>query len=66
MLIYNGYGFYKDTLSSLSLGNMGFSQTHCLIETMSEKRLLGKQSNDITLQCNSGFISELIDFGITT
>ena len=25
MLIYNGYGFYKDTLSSLSLGNMGFS-----------------------------------------
>ena len=73
--IYESYGFYKNgsLLSQLSLGNMGFSETHCLIDTFAEgaHKNTGSYSqaavdaSGFKLKCNSGEITELLDFGIT-
>jgi hypothetical protein len=43
----------------LTLGNLGFSKTECILNSMI-------QGNKATLRCNTGIITELIDFGVTT
>lgn len=62
MQVYDKYEFFKDEghsfIEMLSLGNMGFSKTECVIQHM--------QSNTTTLKCAAGQITTLIDFGITT
>ena len=63
MAIYNSYHFYDDSLLSLSLGNMGFSQPHCLIESMMKAT---SDDKSLKFQCATGTISRLTDFGITT
>ena len=35
MLIYGSYGFYDMGLATISLGNMGFAQSICEIESVS-------------------------------
>ena len=50
----------KSSLSTFSLGNMGFSKTECLTES-----IFGQ--NHVELACSSaGYITELLDFGVTT
>jgi len=49
----------SSNLNSITLGNMGFSKTECIILTM----VPGNQAN---LKCNSGRMTQLIDFGVTT
>jgi len=49
----------------LSLGNLGFSESKCLIETMTKASLTSEEGG-IQLQCPSGKISGVSDFGITT
>ena len=62
--LYKSYDFYKKEdgygmLEANSLGNMGFSETRCLIEPLIK-------GNQATLKCNSGHIKSLIDVGVTT
>ena len=65
LLVYNNYHFYNSAeLPSLSLGNMGFSETRCLSESVST--ITGDDPKGIMLSCNSGMMAELIDFGVTT
>jgi hypothetical protein len=65
LLVYNSYTFYQAAdLPSLSLGNMGFSETRCLSKSVSS--ILGEESEGINLHCNSGMMAELIDFGVAT
>ena len=49
----------SSNVNSITLGNMGFSKTECIIFTM----IPGNQAN---LKCNSGRMTQLIDFGVTT
>ena len=42
-----------------SIGNLGFSETQCKTSSM----IAGNSKNIV---CNSGVISELVDWGITT
>lgn len=58
LTIYSRYNFYNSAMSSLTLGNMGFTESHCITESM--------VSPSIQLKCNAGLISQLSDFGITT
>lgn len=58
MTIYGGYGFYDSAMSSLTLGNMGFTESHCLTDSVIDTSL--------SLKCGVGMISDLVDFGITT
>jgi hypothetical protein len=63
-LIYNGYQFYEDSnslLQTLSLGNLGFSENNCVI-----KELEAIPSDGLSLECKSGQMGYLVDFGITT
>ena len=59
MVIYGSYGFFDSSLLEFSLGNLGFTKNDCNIESV-------VSFDQITLQCNSGHIEELIDFGVTT
>ena len=63
MMIYNNSNYFKlednqPHALTLSLGNMGFSESKCLVDTMN------KQS--INLQCNTGALATVSDFGVTT
>ena len=42
---------------------MGFSQPHCLIESMMKAT---SEDKSLKFQCATGTISRLTDFGITT
>ena len=58
---FRSYNFYdKDSdgiIAKFSLGNLGFSQTNCDAFSMIK-------GNTGILKCNSGYISELVDWGI--
>lgn len=60
---FRSYNFYdKDSdgiIAKSSLGNMGFSQTNCVAFSMIK-------GNTGTLKCSSGYVSELVDWGIIT
>lgn len=62
--VYNSYSFYKgvSALSGLSLGNLGFSETHCAIESVQ----MAQDQFQVPLTCNRGRVTDLVDFGITT
>lgn len=76
MAIYSKYSFYEGVggLASLSHGNMGFSETHCLSDTFASGAGGStetyshdyKEEPGLKLQCKTGYISKLVDFGITT
>jgi hypothetical protein len=64
MNMYQSYDFFKSDdgygyFEANSLGNLGFSETQCLIEHM-------MKGNQASLKCNSGRITTLIDAGFTT
>jgi len=70
--IYNSYRhkeFYTG-LSKFTIGNMGFSETNCAIDSVVEATYvddpLVKEQRGFDLMCEAGVISELLDFGITT
>jgi hypothetical protein len=58
MTIFGGYSFYDSAMSSLTLGNMGFTESYCHTDSVVDTNL--------QLKCSAGMISELVDFGITT
>jgi len=58
LTIFGRYSFYDSAMSSLSLGNMGFTESHCHTDSVIDTNL--------SLACGAGMISELVDFGITT
>ena len=82
MKIYKSHRFYHPDaflnrvslgLSQLSLGNMGFSETQCVIDPFSktpsqdtEPEFQSFETIGFKIKCNTGYIAELIDFGITT
>jgi hypothetical protein len=39
LTIYGGYGFYDSALSSLTLGNMGFTESHCVTDSVADTNL---------------------------
>lgn len=53
------YGQGVGLLSQLSLGNVGFSETQCVVSSM----LAGNKKE---LECKTGHISRLVDWGIKT
>ena len=67
---YAAYDFFETgSILSYSLGNLGFSDTHCkyfpikqALAPRNEKQFTG----GVHLQCQAGLISELVDFGIST
>ena len=64
MRLFRSYDFYKEedgygVFEQNSLGNLGFSETRCLIEPLI-------QGNQASLKCNIGYIKSLIDVGVTT
>jgi hypothetical protein len=61
MVYFDSFNFYDSaSLLSLSLGNLGFSQSLCAIESMEV------ETSEMSLKCASGTISKLEQFGITT
>ena len=67
MEVYTSYSFYgaSRTQASQTLGNLGFSQVHCLIEGM-QKASSEAAVDELDLKCASGTIAAVRDFGITT
>jgi hypothetical protein len=63
--IYSSYGNYEGALQTLSLGNLGFSSSNCLIESVLSSKSV-ENPPTVNLKCHSGQITQLIDFGITT
>jgi len=64
VFIYSRYNFYEDSnldLLSMSMGNLGFSENTCLI-----KELEAIPPEGVSLECKSGQMAYLVDFGITT
>jgi hypothetical protein len=65
MSIYNSYQYYKDDTTSifarLSLGNMGFAETHCDVDSVAT---FLEGGSGLRMGCNSGYIKELVAFGI--
>ena len=57
---FRNFKFYEDggILLFNSMGNMGFSKTDCVFSSM----IKGSKKD---IQCNTGQISELVDWGIT-
>ena len=53
------YGQGVGLLSQFSLGNVGFSETQCVVSSM----LTG---NKVDLSCKTGHITKLVDWGIKT
>lgn len=63
ILIYNNYDYFRfeDGLTQglgLSLGNMGFSESRCLVDTI--------YRDSVDIQCSTGAIASVSDVGITT
>ena len=65
MSLYAGYGYYDSGLEMLTLGNLGFSEAHCQLFD-SVMPLEGEAYKPISLECGSGMIDQLLDFGVTT
>jgi hypothetical protein len=78
-MIYNQFDYFDydakvSQILGFSLGNLGFSETHCLIESMTQSNasdILDSDKNDNTingmiLKCPSGLIGSAVDFGVTT
>ena len=63
LMIYSNYTYFADDASqpgylSLSLGNLGFTESKCIVDTINKP--------SIQLQCTTGTIASVSDFGITT
>lgn len=63
MFTYAGYGYFDNPLQMLTLGNMGFSEAHCKIY---DSGVFVSDDQPIEIECGSGNIDVLIDFGVTT
>ena len=65
LMIYDSYNFFDDdnSLLSFSMGNLGFSENKCIIESMEGALGFTQRMN---LECTSGKITKLESYGITT
>ena len=63
IIIYKNYDYFSHEpmnadMLSLSMGNMGFSESKCVIDTIDYE--------DIQLECTTGTLASVSDFGVTT
>lgn len=63
IIIYKNYDYFSNEPTntdflSLSMGNMGFSESKCLIDTTDYE--------GIELECTTGTLASVSDFGVTT
>jgi hypothetical protein len=56
---FQASNFYSEGFPTMSLGNLGFSKSECVTESM----VVGSTSQ---LTCRAGQIAELVDYGVTT
>jgi hypothetical protein len=67
MALYCSYEFYDGALTTLTLGNMGFSEPVCTIEALQAANTNSEDASQMSVQCPDGStIKGLKEFGITT
>lgn len=63
IIIYRNYDYFSNEhtytdLLRVSMGNLGFSESKCVIDTI--------DYDGVVLECTTGTIASVSDFGVTT
>lgn len=64
MHLYSSYHNYDSIFESLTLGNLGYSETHC--ETFDVQARPEEAMATANFKCKSGVVASVVDFGMTT